>query len=206
MLRSAALAVGLVTGLLAVAWPYLPWASRPDGACPLVRFWGAGHPLISPGAGEIATRPPRCPHLQGYGSGGAGLPSPHDLRTSQPGGSSSNPSSLVLYSNATVWTGHADAPHAEAFLVDADTGRFAFVGDRQGALAAAAGWAQAPPREVDLQGAHVIPGKRIISQKRAACLLACLAQPPALLCCCPPLGGPPPASADASRPAARLQG
>lgn len=106
---------------------------------------------------EVATRPPpRC--LQGYGSGGSGgLPPPHNLRsTSQP--SSSSSSSLVLYTNATVWTGDAAGAHAEAFLVDGATGRFVFVGDRRGALTAAA----AQPAEVDLQGAHVIPGKRML--------------------------------------------
>lgn len=42
--------------------------------------------------------------------------------------------------------------------MDGATGRFVFVGDRRGALAAAA----AQPAEVDLQGAHVVPGKRML--------------------------------------------
>lgn len=116
--------------------------------------WAACFENIS----ELAARPP--PHLQGYGSGGGGdgLPSPHDLRsTLQPRGSSS---SLVLYTNATVWVGDAAGTQVEAFLVDAATGRFAFVGDRTGALAAAAqAQQQQQPAEVDLQGAHVIPGE-----------------------------------------------
>lgn len=144
----------------------------PPGA-PLARW---APPPGARGAWLINTRPPR-PLLQGYGSGGGGgLPSPHDLRTSPTGGGSGTPGSLVLYSNATVWTGDAAAPHADAFLVDPATGRFAFVGDRRGALSAAAGRAQAPPKEVDLQGTHVIPGK----QQRGCCLGARLGTRPAV--------------------------
>ena len=70
----------------------------------------------------------------------------------------------MLYTNATVWVGDAAGTQAEAFLVDATTGRLAFVGDRTGALAAAAAQMQQQqqqqqPAEVDLQGAHVIPGE-----------------------------------------------
>lgn len=96
-----------------------------------------------------------APCLQGFGGAADGAASPHrPASSSQP--------ALVLYTNATVWTGDAAVPHAQAFLVDAATGRFSYVGERAGALAAAAAAASsaAPPhlQEVDLGGAHVIPG------------------------------------------------
>ena len=50
LLRSAAFAIAVVAGILAVAWPYLPFASVGDGGCPLVSRWSADiavHPLKS---------------------------------------------------------------------------------------------------------------------------------------------------------------
>ena len=91
---------------------------------------------------------PGC--LQGFG-GDSRLPSPyngdphHTLRA--PGSSSR----LVLYRNTRVWTGEPGARSpAEAFAVDAATGRFAYVGTARGAPAA--------QRTEDLGGAHVVPG------------------------------------------------
>ena len=80
------------------------------------------------------------------------MPSPHNRKPT-----------LVLYTNATVWTGDVAAPHAEVFAVDVATGRFVYVGTAADArsspqLAAAAGPAAAQLEVVDLQGGHVIPG------------------------------------------------
>ncbi|EFN53779.1 hypothetical protein CHLNCDRAFT_136426 [Chlorella variabilis] len=123
-IRTVALVISILTGALAIAWPSLPW-----------------HLLRSKDSGAT------CP--LGFGSLSSELPSPHGDRL--PGlGPTGSPPTLVLYANARVWTGEAAAPHAQAFAVDSATGRFAYVGSRDGAPAAA--------QEVDLRGAHVIPG------------------------------------------------
>ncbi|KAL4431236.1 hypothetical protein ABPG75_006492 [Micractinium tetrahymenae] len=109
-----------------------------------------------------------CPLGYGGSGGGGGsneLPFPHGFAALNPKGSSKAqlkpPPKLLLYWNATVWTGEppceggeqaapqgagaaACAPtHAEAFVVDASAGRFLFVGSaeeaRRAAAAAAAG-------------------------------------------------------------------
>jgi predicted amidohydrolase YtcJ len=77
------------------------------------------------------------------------IPCPSVLN-SRGSSSHSEPSRLVLYSNARVWTGDPATPHADAFAVDPATGRFAYVGGAAGAPPAA--------RAVDLGGQHVIPG------------------------------------------------
>ena len=46
-LRSAVFAVAVITGILAVGWPYLPFATVADGGCPLVSLPGSVCALYS---------------------------------------------------------------------------------------------------------------------------------------------------------------
>ena len=95
------------------------------------------------------------PALQGFEA--ADGHSPHTSRLSSFSSSSKAAPLLIAYVNASVWTGDPAAPHAEAFVVDAASGRFTYVGASDGALAAAAAAAGGQPA-VDLEGAHIIPG------------------------------------------------
>jgi hypothetical protein len=79
------------------------------------------------------------------------LPSPHgDPFGNEDDVEHSQATSLHLYTNAAIWAGDSMAQRPQAFVVDASTGRIAFVG----ALASA----PSAGRVIDLHGAHVVPG------------------------------------------------
>ena len=115
----------------------------------LALFYPAGQSPHRSGGGESLVET-SCP--LGYGRRGdadARMPSPHVPGYTEP---FAFPLARV-FANATIWTGDATIPFAEAMAVT-DSGRVMAVGARAAVVAAAG--ADAPV--ISLEGRHVIPG------------------------------------------------
>ena len=115
----------------------------------LALFYPAGQSPHRSGGGESLVET-SCP--LGYGRRGdadARMPSPHVPGYTEP---FAFPLARV-FANATIWTGDATIPFAEAMAVT-DAGRVMAVGTRAAVVAAAGANAQV----ISLEGRHVIPG------------------------------------------------
>ena len=115
----------------------------------LALFYPAGQSPHRSGGGESLVET-SCP--LGYGRRGdadARMPSPHVPGYTEP---FAFPLARV-FANATIWTGDATIPFAEAVAVT-DAGRVMAVGTRAAVVAAAGANAQV----ISLEGRHVIPG------------------------------------------------
>ena len=115
----------------------------------LALFYPAGQSPHRSGGGESLVET-SCP--LGYGRRGdadARMPSPHVPGYTEP---FAFPLARV-FANATIWTGDATIPFAEAVAVT-DAGRVMAIGTRAAVVAAAGANAQV----ISLEGRHVIPG------------------------------------------------
>ena len=115
----------------------------------LALFYPAGQSPHRSGGGESLVET-SCP--LGYGRRGdadARMPSPHVPGYTEP---FAFPLARV-FANATIWTGDATIPFAEAMAVT-DAGRVMAIGTRAAVVAAAGANAQV----ISLEGRHVIPG------------------------------------------------